>query len=374
MKSTIVLAFIAILFGCSKSSMSEDVTSRKSMTSSASAAVSSFDLLASVSVERGSARFGASVQISGDTIYVGDPGAGAVHIVSRTGGDAWHLAGMIKAPDGRQGFGHDLAVDRNELIIGAYSRITHEDGAVYGYNRQTGVHKLADSDNTHVVGFSVAAHAGRSAYSRRLRNDPAHQSGDVVLMDGRHQIIYSSKEYPDYFGADISLNGNRLFVMAPAYGKTGGALMFDVRDKSRSGVPFAVPGSLPRANVGNPVLIANGGCVISALGSETRKKSVFWKDCKPGNAVVIDAVGHVSASSAGMVFSDIPAVPRMGAAGPFSVSVFLADDGLGRIRKLSSEKIRTSLTRNVAMSDRYLVVPLTDAAGKASIEIYRLGK
>lgn len=332
--------------------------------------VKQYNLLHRFDVQEGSSLFGSSIVVGGDNIFIGDPGSGKIFSYSNNSGDLWEESEVISAPSDVKGFGHDLALDGNTLIIGSYSRIQKEEGGVYEYRREAGIREVARSDDAYILGFSVAAHSGRVAYSRRERNDPAHQSGSVVVLRGNDLETFYSRAYPDYFGSSISLYGHNLFVLAPAVGDNGGAFSFDLRQGAESIVQFSVPSSLGRANAANEVLISGGVCMISGAGSANQLKSVVWRNCDPTDAEIVNASGHISASNSIVAFSDIQAIPRFGITGPFSVDVYQSENFEERVAKIMSTELESSLTRNVAVSESYLVVAFVNAAGEAFLEIY----
>lgn len=342
-----------------------------STTSQADKTAAQYQVLRRFNIAEGSDLFGSSVVINdnGD-IFIGDPGVGKVFSYLNAADGFWKASKVITAPNDIKGFGYDLAIDGETLVIGAYHRVKKEDGAVFSYSRKTGLQEVARSDANHIVGFAVAAHSGRIAYSRRLRNDPEKQSGSVIVLRGGESETYFSREYPDYFGSSISLHENKLFVLAPAVDGNGGAIGFDVLRGVESKVKFEIPSDLGRANVANEVLVSDGLCVISGAGSRDKLRSVIWRECNPKDAKTINASGHVAASKEILAFAGVRAVPRFGVTGPFAVDVYKSGDFEERLEKVKSPKLVKSLTRNVDISDNYLVVALVDNAGKAFLEIY----
>lgn len=329
----------------------------------------SVDQIASFNVIGGSDLFGFSMQVSDSTVYIGDPGRNVVFVVSQVDG-AWATSEVISAPDGIGGFGYDLALDRDTLIIGAYARIEAEEGAVYAFDAEGGLREVALSDDSHVVGFEVAASAGRVAYSRRQRNDPERQTGDVVLLSDGKTRIFGSTAYPDYFGASIDLSADRFLSSAPAYGPHGGAFLYDLHDGSE--VRLAVPDHVGRVSVEAPLVLADDACLLSGAGNDARTRSIIWQGCDPSRATIISATGNLSASGGRVAFSGNAAFPSLGVQGPFSIQVFNVDNADDVYSLIVSERIERSLRRNVVLRNRWLAVALVSVEGEAIVELYEL--
>lgn len=334
----------------------------------------SANLLSSNSITNTSSLFGSSLAITNTEIYVGDPGQNTVFIFRYSSSGRLSTSGEINAPEGVNGFGYALDHGGDGLLIGAYSRVKTEGGAVFHYNPLQGLIELARSDDTHILGFAVAAHTTTRAYSRRLRNDPEHQSGDVVVLVGNAARTISLPAYPDYFGASISIAGNGLFALAPAFGASGGAFMFDPNSSSNQGVPFAVPAGFGRANAESPIAVTPKGCIISGAGSKSRNSSLLWRDCQPEKPELIAATGAISARSGRIAFAGQAAKPRFGVIGPFSVYIQTISQNGAALMQLASPSIASSLQRNVALSEDKLITTLTLAEGGSKIEIHTLTK
>lgn len=326
-----------------------------------------------IRVDGASGLFGASIEMSSDTIYVGDPGRNAVFKFQFTN-RSWTAAGLIEAPEGVTGFGYALALDGDTLVIGAYARISTEEGSVYAYRRTDGLDLIATSDDSIIVGFAVAAEAGRIAYARRQRNDLEQQTGDVVIRTNGSETIYRSEAYPDYFGMRIDLDRDHLLAMAPAFGDRGGVFLFDLQRGST--LRLALPNEAGRASLEHPVALVGDACLMAGAGNAAHTQSVVWRGCVAGQAEIIDGTGEVSASSGRVAFSGNNVIPQFGLAfkPPADTAVFIRDLEQTEAKPVyvQDNRVENSIRRNVALYEDRLALAFIDASGVATIQIYTI--
>ena len=187
--------------------------------------------------------FGVAVGISGDELLVGRPGmiigfpmppsqTGAVHIFRRSG-QRWAQAGAVSARDTvlGDGFGAELAVDGNLMVVGAPNGGEGK-GAVYVFERDRSGRwieraKLTarDAEAGDRLGASVAVANGVV-----LAGAPGRGQGAGLVIAFRRdrsgawseqgRLTGSGIAAGDAFGSALSLAGDALLVGAP--GPTGG--------------------------------------------------------------------------------------------------------------------------------------------------------
>lgn len=92
-----------------------------------------------------SATLGYSAALDGDTLVLGAPGAGTVHVFSRRGG-TWREQAELRPPAALRysGFGHSVRLDGEALVVGANtaSDLLMLGGSAYVFRRQAGTWQL----------------------------------------------------------------------------------------------------------------------------------------------------------------------------------------------------------------------------------------
>jgi hypothetical protein len=331
-----------------------------------------FHLLHSITVSDGSAIFGASISVSEKNIFIGDPGNNKVYVFSRGVFGLWKQTNIVFAPNGVQGFGYDLGHDGENLIIGSYYRGREITGSVFSYNEEEGLSLVAQSDDSYLLGFSVAGHSDGFAYSRRIQNDPEHQAGEVVVVLNGKEKILTAPDSPYYFGASIDMYENQLLALAPGLDSQGGAILFDVIRGQSSGQPLAVTSGARVALVGPnvDVAIGSGGCSVSGSGDPSGRTSVIWKSCKLGQMQTVEGSGQVEIFGDIVAFGGPDGREHFGPGGPFHVtfSDFHSPSQTGF--RIASDAIQTSRHRSVGLNDRIIVVSIVPDSGKPILEIY----
>lgn len=193
--------------------------------------------------------FGASVAMSGNVTFVGEPrGAtpGTVHIYTRTATTPWKATGTITSPTGlpNDGFGGVLATDGTTLLVGQIDAANGADsarGSVYVYKRSaagtwTHAGTLRAATRTARAGFSTAiAMSGDIAYI----GAPGEGTGGVVHVFKRNAsggydadgvMAGEGAEAGDAYGVAIAVDGNRMAIGASGRAKARGAVYTYVRD------------------------------------------------------------------------------------------------------------------------------------------------
>lgn len=180
--------------------------------------------------------FGTSVDLSGTTLSVGAPGAddlrGAAYVFDRTGG-GWTEVARILAPDPGGQFGRSIAVDRATLLVGAPENRLGQ-GSAYLFDR-AGPGFLfqaelvaPDAQMFDEFGSSVVL-AGPVAVVGAAFDDVAGQevAGSAYVFrqeggDWRPRGHLTEPSSPGFFGRDMALEGDTLFVGAAGFGRGPG--------------------------------------------------------------------------------------------------------------------------------------------------------
>jgi len=303
--------------------------------------------------------FGTSIAMTDDHIYVGDPGKSRVAVFERSAGNKWRRGSDIYPTDNIKGFGYALAINDTHLVIGAYSRTNKEDGMVFSYNEKEGLREVAQTNSEFIVGFSVAADGNNISYSRRKQNDLKYQTGSVVVLSGGETAIYKDDQHPAYFGANISLSNNKLFVSVPALGPQGGAKLFDLAIGGRLEMKFLVPGGYGRVGASSRVSILDDYYLISGSGNPLGNASILWN--KAGKIVGnLPGSGEVASFENVLVLSGEKADAhfKSESLGKIAIPYFnLANSGFDK-HLLMNEHIQESSYRNSAISKNNIAVAL----------------
>ena len=215
---------------------------------------------------QGGAEFGSSLAFDGQTLFIGEPGlnlngqnqAGAVvlFVLSPMNGQ-WVQTGRLEAaaPDRRARYGQALALEGDQLFVGAPSEV--DTGSVDIYKRETTVWKRTltleppdrgDDDETG-FGAALASDGNWLAVGEPTPRD-GRKGGNVHLysMDSGTWKIFESVDSTDdnaLFGYALALEGNKLVVGAPGADNEDGAVfsyLFDARTmKWQQGNELALP-------------------------------------------------------------------------------------------------------------------------------------
>jgi hypothetical protein len=184
-------------------------------------------------------RFGTAIDISGDTLVVGEPSVGKVHIFQRDqgGSDNWGLVRTLAPSIFAEDFGSAVSIDGDLVLVGARTENApqNDSGAAYIFGRnqgganQWGLIKRITASNAQSsdrFGSSVAVSGDIAAVGAPYVDGDGTDSGLVYLF-ARDQgglqnwgeiAILSAEEYSRTlveFGCDVSLWGDSLLVGAP---------------------------------------------------------------------------------------------------------------------------------------------------------------
>ncbi len=201
--------------------------------------------------EDGSGDFGTSLAISGDRIIVGAKNddvngnnSGSAYIFELQSGD-WQQVEKLVASDGQayDYFGHSVAINGDNIAIGAYST-DHSgpaSGSVYTYTRgesgwETGAtlepEDLAPYDR---FGFSISMSNERLVVGAYYANAPGmldtgsayvyvQNSSEWVIED---KLMATDLEAGALFGTSVAISGDRIVVGAIMGGESGAAYVFE---------------------------------------------------------------------------------------------------------------------------------------------------
>jgi len=183
-------------------------------------------------------QFGTGVAISGDTALVGSPEAETGDIGSRRGavcvfnrnGDSWELKQTLHEPQPRNdgaAFGNSVAIDGNNLVVGAFEDKAKGDGAgaAYIFNKQgnewTFVKKLTASDAIpgDAFGFSVGISGDTAVIgSVRDKDHPTRFGSAYVFRQGEgawlQEAQLQGRAAKAMFGRSVSIKGDTVAVGA----------------------------------------------------------------------------------------------------------------------------------------------------------------
>jgi hypothetical protein len=211
--------------------------------------------------------FGQSGDISGNTAIFGasyatinsQNDAGAAFVFTRSG-STWSQQQKLTASDAGDGdyFGQDVSIDGNTVVVGA----PYEDqgypsyyqvGAIYVYTRsgttwsQQAKKVPSDPQQYGYFGTSVDMDSGTIAAGAINYSNNSGQ-GAVYIFTGSgsswsQQTKILGEASGDYFGQDVSVDGDNLLVGAPYAGTGGAAFVY-----TRSGTTWTLEQKLTASN------------------------------------------------------------------------------------------------------------------------------
>jgi len=230
--------------------------------------------------------FGASVAISGEWAFVGEPrgASGQVHIYRR-GTAGWRAVSALKAPDAaaNDGFGAAVATDGATLLVARQSAPASPDGgrgAVFAYRR-------AASGSWDALGSWTADEPlPRAMFGAALlvQGDvafvgaPSHENGKVFVFrrgtDGSWapagQLVAQDAAEGDLFGSSLAADGDRLVIGAPGRASGKGAAFVFAKGADGAYTQQAmvvVATGAENANLGASVALAGNRLVAGAPGA-----------------------------------------------------------------------------------------------------------
>ena len=206
----------------------------------------------------GSTGFGYSIAMDDDTIYIGDGNFYHDYYGEYTGivyeyrneGDSWNMINAIEpsSPVGESQFGTHVYKTGNLLFVGASGQNVSNDypGYVYVFEKSGDdwvlLQLLSPNDGAHldIFGASLTATNNLLAVGAPANDDAGNGSGSVYIfsnLDGVWQeinkIIPTDANYGDFFGDNVSMTQDFVFVSAPLKnGLEGAVYVYDPRDTS----------------------------------------------------------------------------------------------------------------------------------------------
>lgn len=228
-------------------------------------------------------RFGASVDISGDTAIVGmrpyGGGPNAVYVFVRDG-SGWSLQATLRPSEDSTWFGAAVAISGDTAVVAApYGHPRLYSGAVYVYARSGSTwvehSRLLAPDARDFDGYaSSVAIAGDAIVVGSTYGSAPDESGTgaayVFVRDGtgwslQAKLLASNGSFNDSFGRSVAISEDTLVVGAPYHDSTGAAYVF-----KRSGSRWDEQARLlaferkPSDLFGESVAISGGTVVVGA--------------------------------------------------------------------------------------------------------------
>lgn len=324
-----------------------------------------------LSREEDSRTFGFSLAMSNDYLAVGDPNANQVAIYRRNKLNQWSRTKKITPPVDStthrigSGFGYDLAIDEDILVVGAYSQkrntknledfqlnepIISTSGAVYQTNlaQNSMVKRLDEFKQGEIVGAVVAADEGKIVFSRsRIEPDrPRNATTEiVVLFDGQRKYLSLPTDKFSRSVAAIALHDDLLLVGSITDGQEK-AWLFDLINS-----PHTVPQSISVASnllVGTSVAVNQQFLVIGERIGHRYSKSV-----QTVKTIIrrIDDDGEMEIDGYGKVSLDNHILSRLRFGRPFYreaniLELFFLDDNATPHRILKRKNVTRALVHN----------------------------
>lgn len=334
---------------------------------------------------RDTSTFGFSLAMSDDYLAVGDPEANRVVIYSRKESHRWVRTKEIVPPTDStthrigSGFGYDLALDEDTLVIGAYSQkqdvenaedfqlnepIVSTSGAVYQTNlgRDSIVKRLDDFKQGEIVGNVVAAGGGVVAFtSSKIEPEQPYNAINkiVVLVEGQRKFLPSPTDNRSWFDADIAIHDKMLLAGSIAEGRDK-AWLFNLDDE-KSLVPHPIQTSAEDL-VGNSVALSKEFIVVSEKGG-SRYSDIVGASPKTlierinrDNRTIID--GHAEVSLDNKILSRLR-FGRVYYREANNLELFYLDDNATPRRILKRENVKKALVKNS------LLTTVQEKSGKA---------
>jgi len=254
-------------------------------------------------------RFGLSLAMSGETILIGaynhdadalggNPlsNAGAVYVYNLVGG-VWTETGKLVASNRESGdyFGHNIEMDGDRAIIGAYNRDVplSQSGSAYifefigGVWTETAALVPVDYGAFDHFGFSVDISGDRAIVGARYEDQDANYvntlfnagSAYIFELDGgvwteTDKIVASDRGVEDQFGVAVGISGD--MVMVGSYNDDEDGSGGNTLNNSGSVYAFNICNSNPEVTVS-----PNNTLTATATGA-----SYQWVDCDNGNAII----------------------------------------------------------------------------------------
>lgn len=178
--------------------------------------VESDELLAPVPAD--DAEFGSAVALDGDTVAIGAPGDGEVHVFERVAG-AWLHQDTISSGVANDGYGRAVALDGDLLVVGARwdDDAGFNAGALYVYQVSAGIwieqaKLIGGAGAGNELGYAVAVDGGRvvagSVFGDTVRvfEDDGVSWNETAVLSGTALTA---------FGQSVAVEGDTILVGAP---------------------------------------------------------------------------------------------------------------------------------------------------------------
>ncbi|MGL5806743.1 MAG: hypothetical protein ACRC11_15120, partial [Xenococcaceae cyanobacterium] len=254
-----------------------------------------------------SSSFGLSVTINEKYVAVGDPMANYVIIYTRDNTGQWVRTKEISPPKDStpykvgSGFGRDLQLDGDVLVIGAYTQQDTKD--------------VTNPEDFQERTILVSTFVGR--YLTRLDTEIEVKAIDLpiekrpgfvrfnLLSEGKIKQITLPDNGEPRFGASVALHKNLLIVGSPPVDSEGRAWLYDL---SKTSPPLKL--TAPNVFMGGSVAISEqfaaagyyvgGGLILNDRILMQNGRPILTKtlirNLKNGSTTVIDGVGELSLS------------------------------------------------------------------------------
>ena len=246
-------------------------------------------------------KFGCSVAISGDKVFVGadgdddkgyDSGSAYVYDLANSNAET-----KLAASDGASAdfFGNSVAISGDKVVVGAYGDDDNESasGSAYVYdlansNAET---KLTVSDGAanDFYGYSVAISGDKVVVSAYGDNDEGYDLGSVYVYDlsngngtlsdvlaSKIKLTASDGSAYDYFGVSVAISGDKVFVGAYGDddngGNSGSAYVYDLANSNAETKLTASDGAADDY-FGVSVAISGDKVFVGAYGDDDNGRS-----------------------------------------------------------------------------------------------------
>ncbi|MFK8039215.1 MAG: T9SS type A sorting domain-containing protein [Crocinitomicaceae bacterium] len=260
--------------------------------------------------------FGLSLSMVGETVIIGayrnrydelgaNPltNAGSAYVFNLVGG-VWTETAKLVASDRDAGdyFGHNIKMDGNKAIIGAYNRdepgIGSMTGTAYIFELNGGLWtetaKLLPSDIGAIdhFGYSVDISGNRAIVGAR-HEDHDENGGNILNNSGSayifelsggvwsetNKLVASDREENDLFSISVGISGD--MVMVGSYREDEDASGGNTLDDAGSVYIFNTCSGIPSVSVSGVTLTA------SVTGAAYQ-----WLDCDNGNSIIVSATNQ----------------------------------------------------------------------------------
>ncbi len=273
--------------------------------------------------------YGAALVVLGDLAVIGAPMADGATTQS---GAAWvvdlttdQVLFKLEAPSGVAigGFGSAIAIEGNQVLIGAPAETQGGTGSAYLFDVTTGQHVrtylASDGAVGDAFGISVALDALRVLVGAPLDDDASSPSGSAYLFDRQTgtQLVKLQGSTPgtgNQFGSSVAISADRLLVGHP-HGLPKGVLIFNLSGQELMNLTPLHWGGV--GNFGGSLAV---GAAHLVVGADLGLGSVFIFDSTTGQQLHIlqssdlylsDGLGKSVAVDGGLVVAGRPGLDEI---------------------------------------------------------------